>query len=153
MDQSPRFDEEIVFAAKAGEWMAVKKFKIEPQTKPEEIALSLASIEATLLRKMYEYAGVNVDVVEAYVASLPKAARGVNGLAAALQGLKPAALKEALLPAVASKEMYPLAESYFWRKLLDACSLSPVLTPEMLADSYPHLKIPKPRGNFGKKKK
>ncbi|VVB57291.1 Uncharacterised protein [uncultured archaeon] len=147
------FVEEVAFAAKHKDWMVVKKLLIEQNTAPEEIALALASIDKTLVRKAYEYAGVKAEVVEAYVARVAKKGRTFANLSAVFSTLKPGEVKAALLEACPTPAHYPLAESYFVKKLLEEIGFDPCLEPETLAKVYPQLKIPKPRGNFGKKKK
>ena len=147
------FAEEVAFAARHKDWMVVKKYLIEESSKPEDIALALASIDKTVVRKSYEYAGIKADVVEAYVATVAKKGRTFANLSAIFGSLKPGEVKAALLPACPTPEHYPLAESYFVKKLLEEVGYDPCLEPETLAKVYPHLKVPKPRGNFGKKKR
>lgn len=147
------FVEEVAFAAKHKDWMVVKKLLIVENTKPEEIALALASIDKTLVRKSYEYAGINADVVEAYAMTVAKKGRTFSNLADIFKSLQPAAVKAALLPACPTPAHYPIAESYFVKKLLEEVGYDPCLEPETLGKVFPHIKVAKPRGNFGKKKK
>ncbi len=145
--------DEIVFTARNKDWMVVKKFLVVENTKPEEVSLALASIDKTLVRKSYEYAGIKADVVEAYAMTVAKKGRTFSNLSAVFGSLQPGVVKAALLPACPTPELYPIAESYFVKKLLEEVGFDPCLEPETLAKVYPHLKVPKPRGNFGKKKK
>lgn len=155
--------EEVVFTARYREWMVVKKLLIEPVTKPEDVSLVLASVDSTLVRKSFEFTGINVGMIDAYVENLCKGkSKSWSNLAAALQSVKPSELKAELLKACPElppspdgkiASLYPVAETYFVKKLLETIGYSPVLTPETLQESFPSLKIPKPRGNFGKKKK
>ena len=146
--------DEIVFTARSKDWMVVKKFLIVENTKPEEISLSLASIDATLVRKSYEFAGIKPDVIDAFAQKLA-AGKKKNwpNLAEALSSLKPSEIKKELLLACTTPEQYPIAEIYFLKALTEAIGFRTVLDPQTLADVYPHLKVSKPRGNFGKKKK
>jgi len=57
------------------------------------------------------------------------------------------------MPACATAEHYPLAEQYFVSKIIQAIGYCTYPDLEVLQKIYPHLKISKPRGNFGKKKK
>lgn len=147
------FAEEVAFAAKHKDWMVVKKLLIEENTLPEEIALTLASIDKTLVRKSYEYTGIKADVIEAYVATVAKKGRTFANLSAVFGSLQPGAVKAALLPACPTPAHYPIAESYFVKKLLEEVGFDPCLEPETLGKVFPHIKVAKPRGNFGKKKK
>ena len=47
--------DEIVFSAQAGNWVCIKKQKVEPDTKKVEIARVLASIHESMDRKIWEY--------------------------------------------------------------------------------------------------
>jgi hypothetical protein len=145
--------EQVAFAARYKDWLVVKKLLIEENTKPEEVALSLTSIDKTLVRKSYEYAGINTDVIETYVMSVAKKGRTFANVSEVFKTLQPGTVKAALMPACPLPEQYPIAESYFVKRLMEEIGYAPVLQPEILAKVYPHLKITKPRGNFGKKKK
>lgn len=145
--------EQVAFAARYKDWLVVKKLGIDATTKPEEVALALASIDKTLVRKSYEYAGINADVIDAYVATVAKKGHTFANLSDVFKSLQPGAVKAALLPACAMPEQYPIAESFFVKRLLEEAGYAPVLEPETLAKVFPHLKITKPRGNYGGKKK
>lgn len=156
--------EEVVFMARYKDWMVVKKLLIEEGlTKPEDIALTLSSIDATMVRKSYEFTGVNVDMIDAYVAQVCKGkSKSLGNLASALQSVKPGELKAKLQEACPKLEptadgkignALPIAEAYFMKRMIETIGYPAVLTPEILQEAYPALKIPKPRGNFGGKKK
>ena len=155
--------EEVVFTARYKDWMVVKKLLIESMTKPEDIALTLSSIDNTMVRKAYEFTGLRVDLIDAYVAEVCKGkSKSWNNLVAAFQALKPAEIKAKLQEACPTPEVtadgkqgnfMPIAEAYFVKRMIETVGYPAVLTPEILQEAYPSLKIPKPRGNFGKKKK
>ncbi len=147
------FVDEVAFAARHKDWMVVKKLLIEANTLPEEIALTLASIDKTMVRKSYEYTGIKTDIVEAYVAKVAKKGRTFANLSAVFGSLKPGEVKAALLEACPTPAHYPIAESYFVKKLLEEIGFDPCLEPETLGKVFPHIKVAKPRGNFGGKKK
>ncbi len=146
--------DEVTFAAKFRDWIAIKKMSANETTKPEEVAALLASITATIDRKSFEFAGVNTELIDAYVDSLTKGKRKAYGvLAEILSNLKPGELKARFIEASDEKK-YPLAESYFMRKLLSNLGFSAWVDVENMQKAYPELKIPKPRGRMpGKKKK
>ena len=147
------FVEEIAFVARHKDWMVVKKLLIEQNTLPEEIALALASIDKTMVRKSYDYTGIKTDIIEAYAATVAKKGRTFSNLSAIFGSLSPGTVKAALLPACPTPAHYPIAESYFVKKLLEEIGYDPCLEPETLGKVFPHIKVAKPRGNFGKKKK
>jgi len=145
--------EEISFAANAKGWISIKKMSIDEKTKPEEIAAILAGITATIDRKGFEFAGVKTDIIDAYVDNLTKGKRkGYGNLAEIFGKLSNSELKAKLIEAT-DAEKFPVAESYFLCKLLKNLGYSAWIDGAALMAAYPDLKIPKPRGNFGKKKK
>ncbi|MDE1798091.1 MAG: DUF2666 family protein [Candidatus Micrarchaeota archaeon] len=145
--------DQVAFAARFKDWMVVKKLLVDATTKPEEVSLTLASIDKTIARKSYEFTGINADVIDAYVATVAKKGHTFANLADVFKSLQPGAVKAALLPACPTPEHYPIAESYFVKRILEEAGYAPVLEPETLAKVFPHLKITKPRGNYGGKKK
>lgn len=145
--------EQVAFAARYKDWLVVKKLLIEANTPPEEVSLALASIDRTLVRKTYEFAGINMDLVEAHALKVAKKGRQYSNLSSIFASLKPGEVKAALLPACPTPAHFPIAENYFIKRLMDEVGYKTVLDPETLAEVFPHLKITKPRGNFGKKKK
>lgn len=145
---------EIAFTARYKDWMAIKKLAIETTTTPQEVAAALAGIEATLSRKSYEFSGINREAVEAVAERLCKGKRkSFASLAEALSELKPTELKNELLASCPAPSHLPIAENYLLKCMLDSMGFRTNLDAETLAGAYPELKIAKPRGNFGKKKK
>ncbi len=145
---------EIVFTARYRDWMVVKKLLVEGNTSPQEVSASLASIEATLSRKSYEFSGINLAAVEAVAEKLIKGKRkSFVSLAEALSSLKPTELKKELLAACPTEKHLPIAENYLLKVMLDLMGFRTNLDTGTLSEVYPELKIAKPRGNFGKKKK
>ena len=145
---------EIVFSAKYKDWIAIKKMSIDDGTKPEEVSAILASINSTLLRKSYDFVGINREQIEEYAKACAKGKRkAIGSLAEVLSMVKPGELKEKLLASCPDPKMLPIAESFFLKSLIEAVGFRTSLDAEALTEVYPHLKIAKPRGNFGKKKK
>lgn len=142
-----------MFAARHKDWLVVKKLLILDNTQPEEIAITLASIDKTMVRKAYEYTGIDTSVVEAYVMTVAKKGRTFANLSEIFKKLQPGTVKAALMPACPKPELYPFAESYFVKRLMEEVGFSPCLEPETIGKVFPHVKVAKPRGNFGKKKK
>ena len=145
--------DEIVFTAKYKYWMVVKKLLIEEKTTPQEVAAALASVEATISRKSYEYTGINREAIDAIAEKLAAGKRkSFASLSEALSSLKPTALKAELLAACPTPKHLPIAENYLVKSLLDKLGFQTNLDLETLSGTFPEIKVPKPRGNFGKKK-
>jgi len=147
-------DESVVFTARYRGWMVIKKLSIDERTTPQEVAAALAGMEATISRKSYEFTGINREIVEAVAAKLSAGKRkSYVSLSEALSALKPAALKAELLTACPTPAHMPIAENYFVKCLLDNLGFKTNLDTETLSGTFPEIKVTKPRGNFGKKKK
>ncbi|MEM4348109.1 MAG: DUF2666 family protein [Candidatus Anstonellaceae archaeon] len=143
---------EIVFTAKYKDWIVIKKMSIDSKTKPEEVAAILASIEATLSRKSYQFSGIKQEQIEALAAKLVKGKRkSFASLAEVFSSLRPSEFKEQLLSSCPTEKHLQIAENYLVKTVLDMLGFKTNLDPETLQEVYPELKIPKPKGNFGKK--
>ena len=146
-------DEMIVFTARYREWMVIKKLSIDERTTPQEVSAALASMEATISRKSYEFTGINREIVEAVAAKLSAGKRkSYVSLSEALSSLKPTEIKAQLLPACPTPAHLPIAENYMVKCLLDNLGFRTNLDTETLSGTFPEIKVTKPRGNFGKKK-
>jgi hypothetical protein len=144
---------EITFAARYKDWMVIKKMAIDERSTPQEIAATLASIEATMSRKSYEFTGVNLSAVDAIADKLVVGKRkSFASLSEALSSLKPTELKTELLTACPTPAHLPIAENYLLKTLLDKLGFKTNLDLETISSVFPEIKVPKPRGNFGKKK-
>jgi hypothetical protein len=145
--------DELVFTARYRDWMVVKKLLIEEKTTPQEVAAALASMEATISRKSYEFTGINREAVEALVERLSAGKRkSFVSLSEVLSSLKPTELKAELLTACPTPAHLPIAENYLVKCVIDKAGFSTNLDLETLSKVFPEIKVPKPRGNFGKKK-
>jgi len=145
--------EQVLFLAKYKDWVTVKKMTIDATTTPQEVAGGLAGINATMIRKAYDFVGVNKEAIDAYAQVVCKGKRkGFAGLAEALQSIRPGELKAELLKSCKEEKFLPFAESYFLRCVLVALGMKTEVGTDDLTKVFPELKFPKPRGNFGKKK-
>jgi len=139
-DEKP-VEDEAIFVGKHGEWFAVKKMSIDATTKRHEIAGILAIIGATVRRKMFDFAGVKREAIEAAALQLTKGKRRAYGnLVDALSGVKEGEFKGE-------------DASYLLDRILSNLGFAAWPSAETLSKVYPDLKFAKPRGNFGKKKK
>ena len=145
---------EVAFTARYKDWMVIKKMSIDEKTTPQEVSAVLASIEATLTRKSYEFAGINMAAIDAIAEKLVKGKRkSFVSLSEALSSLKPTELKGGLLTACPTPAHLPIAENYLLKAMLDLSGFKTNLDGETLQMAFPEIKVAKPRGNFGKKKK
>lgn len=146
--------DEIVFTAKYKEWMVVKKLLIDEKTTPQDVSAALASMEATMSRKSYEYTGINCAQIQSLAEKLAAGKRkSFVSLSEALSSLKPTELKTELTASCPTPKHLPIAENYLVKCLMDALGFRTNLDMETLSGTFPEIKVPKPRGNFGKKKK
>ena len=146
-------DESVVFTARYKEWMVIKKLSIDQTTTPQEVSAALASMEATISRKSYEFTGINQEAIEAIAAKLGAGKRkSYVSLSEALSALKPTELKAQLLTACPTPAHLPIAENYFVKCLIDNLGFKTNLDTATLSGTFPEIKVTKPRGNFGKKK-
>ena len=144
---------EVVFTARYKDWMVVKKLSIESNTTPQEVSAILASVEATLSRKSYEFTGINQAKIEELASKLTSGKRkSYVSLSEALSSLKPTELKTELLAACPTPAHLPIAENYLLKCMLDNLGFKTNLDTETISGTFPEIKITKPRGNFGKKK-
>ena len=144
---------EVVFTARYKGWMVIKKLGIDEKTTPQEVAAALASVEATLTRKSYEFSGINMGAIEALAEKLAKGKRkSFVSLSEALSALRPTELKAELLTACPTEKHLAIAENYLLKAMLDIMGFKTNLDGGTLAIAYPEIKVAKPRGNFGKKK-
>lgn len=143
----------MAFAARYRGWMVIKKMSIDEKTTPQEVSAALASIESTLSRKSYEFAGINLSAIDSLAGRLVKGKRkSFVSLAEALSSLRPTELKAELLSACPSEKHLPIAENYLLKAMLDLSGFKTNLDGETLSGTFPEIKVAKPRGNFGKKK-
>jgi hypothetical protein len=144
--------EEISFFAKYKDWVVVKKRQIDESTEPKEILAILASINDTTSRKAYDFSGVKLSEIDAYVAQLTKGKRkGLSNLAEIFGMLKQSELKEKLTAACSDPTLYPFAETYFINSILRTLGYSPFISMQTIEEVYPDMKMPKPRGRMPKK--
>jgi len=146
--------DEIAFAARYGEWISIKKMSIDETTAKPEIVAMLAGIRESIDRKAFTLLGVDTEKIDAYATSLAKGKRKAYGsLSEIVSSVKPAELKQMLASSVPEERLIPVAESYFIKRLLASLGFDFELSIPLLKKIYPELKIPMPKGNFGKKKK
>jgi len=144
---------EVAFTARYKGWMVIKKMSVDEKTTPQEVSAILASVEATMSRKSYEFLGINLSQIDSLADQLIKGKRkSYVALSEALSALKPGELKGELLKSCPTEKHLAIAENYLLKTMLDKMGFKTNLDGETLQQAYPEVKISKPRGNFGKKK-
>jgi hypothetical protein len=144
--------DEIAFAAKYKEWISIKKMDIDEKTTPPEVVHMLSGVVESVRRKAFELSGIDEGKIDAYVLGLIKGKRkGYSTLSEIFGSMKQNEVREAFLSG-SSEQLLPIAEAYFMRKLLTSLGYELETSEEMLPKIYPELKLPRPKGRFGKKK-
>ncbi len=144
-------EEEIIFAAKKGDWIAIKKLAIDEKTAfPEAIGV-LMGIRQAIDRKIFFFAGVDAAAIGDLAAGMLKGKK--KGYASAAELLSAPKPKEQLLSACKSPDALPAAEACLNKALLEGLGMFLEVETDNFNSIYPGFKISKPRGNFGKRKK
>ncbi|MEM4137773.1 MAG: DUF2666 family protein [Candidatus Anstonellaceae archaeon] len=150
------FDEskdQVVFVVKHKDWIVIKKLLIDEKVSSQEIGLLLSSIQKSIFEKSYFYFDIEVNKIrqlaKKFVATKRKSIGAVGEI---FSSLKVGELKKELEGCCKKPDHYPLAEQFFVLAVLDELGFNPYPNLEVIQKLYPELKIPKPKGNFGKKK-
>ncbi|HIH20924.1 TPA: hypothetical protein HA244_06690 [Candidatus Micrarchaeota archaeon] len=149
--------QEVRFAVNHDGWVLVKKGDLKAE--PKEILLALASIFASTNRKSIDYAMEKPDEFEAFVESF-LATFPMRKSFAKLPALLSEALKQeeklakfACHDNVCDRALLELVKQSFFLSCFEYAGFPPFIALDTIGGVYPDLKIPKPRGNFGGKKK
>ncbi|MFH1056673.1 MAG: hypothetical protein V1717_02670 [Candidatus Micrarchaeota archaeon] len=144
---------EVRLAANCEGWVAVKKVDLVKAEK-NEVLFALSGIFSSLNKKLPEFASSNSEGFENFVSSF------LNGFPVRKSFVKlPALLNEALAREEKLKEFASDAGSLellrqdFFLRCFEHAGFPPFVSLGAIAGVYPDLKVPKPRGNFGGKKK
>ncbi|VVC71646.1 Uncharacterised protein [uncultured archaeon] len=142
----------IVFAAKYGEWISIKKMSIDEKTQYYEVMAMLASVRETIDRKFFQLAGVAVDGIDARVAVLAKGRRKALGtLVEIFASMDAQETKAFLASSVPNPKAEPFAEAYFFKTLYGTLGFNFEVNVETLKKIFPDLKMPMPKGRKPKK--
>lgn len=146
--------EGISFFGKYKDWVSINKTNIDENTAAPEVINALARVSEITNKKAFEIAGVDLNAVDALATQLTNGKRKAYGsLAAVFTEMKPTELEIALKKACKEDKLLPIAEVCFLRNVLQKLGFNVDISREMLRKIYPELKLPKPKGNFGRKKK
>ena len=144
-------EEEIIFATKKGDWIAIKKLTIDEKTALPEVIGVLMGIRQAIDRKIFFFTGIDTFQLDELAAKMAKGKK--KGFASAAELLSAPKPKEQLLSACKSEADLPHAEAYLNKMLLENIGLLTEVDTDAFNKAYPDYKISKPRGNFGKKKR
>lgn len=118
----------MAFVANYKGWMVIKKLKLE-NAKDYEVSALLSSVNFTLVNKMFNFAGLEDEVL---VDKLTKGKRkSLGALAEALKGIEESDEKK---------------KAYLLCKVCEKLGYRPYSSPHMLGNAYPDIKPPKVRG-------
>lgn len=145
----------IAFMAKYKDWVAIKKLSIADDTKAEEVAAQLSSIRMTTERKLPQILGIDADSLDAYAAeSTNNMRKSFANMEKIVDILCTSKTKEVITKAIPSEAVRAVAVIYLSNKMYQDIKLELEVSPELLMDMFPGLKIPKPKGRMpGQKKK
>ncbi len=145
--------ESVEFSARWRNWVVIKRTTIRQDTKPEEVAFSLASIRQTIDRKAFEILGINTQELDNYAAKVCTGKRkSFKDMAETVQSLTSSEAKGLIEKSCAEKpELGEIAKTYLFRKVIQGLGFDFDVNQEMLSKVYPNLKMPKPRGRMPKK--
>lgn len=144
---------EVRFAASQQSWVVVKKVDLE-KAEAKEVLFALAGIFSSINKKIPDFAADNPEGYGAFVSSFLDSFPVRKSFAKLSILLKEAASREPSLSQFASDagKLSSLKQCYYL-SCFEHAGFTPFVSLESIAGVYPELKIPKPRGNFGGKKK
>lgn len=140
--RKPFAKKEVRLAADMDGWIAVKKVNLEA-AETKEVFSSLCSMRTVAEKKAAEFTPGFEEFsqsLEAALADYPER-KSFGKLSGALQAVQ----------GIASSN--PAFAAYAYSQAMLRVGFPPYLTNDHVASLYPELKIPKPKGNFGGKKK
>jgi len=131
------FGEGVFFTANCRGWISIKKTSFDSRTRPEEKAAAFAGVAESAQRKGLEFIGISGEAQEKANSLVAGKRKGFSALAQALSGIG---------------ESDPVTRAGIARFILSNLGYSTFPTTEILQKVYPNLKLPKPRGRFGRGK-
>ncbi|MBI5177255.1 hypothetical protein HY995_04175 [Candidatus Micrarchaeota archaeon] len=144
---------EVRLAANISGWMAVKKADAEKAGRREVMA-ACAGIFESCRRKLPHLLCGDAKIAEyesaldAFLSKFPER-KSFSRLPEILESADREKIEDKLEAILGS----PLARELFYYECFSRAGFTPFIQQETIGLVYPELKIPKPRGNFGKKKR
>lgn len=143
---------ELRLAANYKGWVVVKKVNLEIASKQEVLAF-LAGAFGTVDKKLAEYSLNSYSDFEAFWQGFSSKYSQRKSFVKLPEMLRKAIDLEPEVKRMAKPGCGDYVVQHFYHKIFEYCGFSPFVTIEMINGNYPELKIPKPKGNFGGKKK
>ncbi|MEM3030729.1 MAG: hypothetical protein QXH27_03255 [Candidatus Micrarchaeia archaeon] len=129
--------EGVFFSANCRGWISIKKTSFDARTKPEEKAAAFAGVAESAQRKGLEFLGVFGEAQEKADSLTAGKRKGFAALAQVLSGID---------------ESDAVVRAGITHLALSNLGYATFPTAEILQKIYPGLKLPKPRGRFGRGK-
>ncbi len=111
--------DEIIFTGAYKDFSLGLRFGLSGR-KPDEVAAALSYVSQSIEPHAFRFSGLKAEKIDAFVRP------SGNGLEAAcnfLESLTPGAIKEALAKALPEPALMPVAETYFFGRLLGRCGI------------------------------
>jgi len=143
---------EVRLAADLDGWMVVKKVDLS-KAENKEVLAALAGMFNAANRKLAEFSASDFAAFESFVEKTFAKYPERKNFTRLPQVLRDATAVENQLSQFASGEKLQALREFFFLKAFERCGFTPFVSTEQISGIYPELKIPKPRGNFGGKKK
>ncbi|MFH0835880.1 MAG: hypothetical protein V1834_01845 [Candidatus Micrarchaeota archaeon] len=148
-------DNEVRLAANLNDWRIVKKQRLDVPRK--EALVGLSSMFASVNNKIPDFASSDSAALQEHVDELFSAfppRKSFGKIAKMLDAFPESRVKGELTGfAVDGDVALSALVDWFYFKMFEYCGYGPVPLTSQLNDIYPELKIPKPKGNFGGKRK
>lgn len=145
---------EVRLAASLLDWQIVKKVNLDT-AETKEIFSALVSMNAALDAKIPSLICNNAEgyeqMLDKTLAPLPER-RNLTRLQQFLQSENYDSTKKQLATFTTTAQL-PMLLHHYYAKIFARCGFNPHISTELMSAVYPELKIPKPKGNFGSKKK
>ncbi len=148
---------EVRLAASMKDWMLVKKINLAVASKNEVFA-GLVGIAEACVRKEPYFTCTAPDAFDAYsnrFLSQFSQRKSFGKIADILSKVDEAETKKTLC-GICTNQNHAASTclmELFYLRVFSFCGFSPYVPPALINEAYPALKIPKPRGNYGGKKK
>ncbi len=144
----------VRFAASTQSWVVVKKVDLD-KAEPKETLFALSGILSSANKKIPEFASSAPAEYDSFVSTLLGSFPVRKSFAKLPILLKEAASREAELArfAMPGGRALNALKQCFYLSCFGHAGFTPFVSLDTVAGVYPELKIPKPRGNFGGKKK
>ena len=145
---------EVRFAANQPGWVLVKKVDLG-KAEEKEVLLGLAGVFASANKKLADFTVQDAEAFESFVSSFLNSFPVRKSFVKLSALLGEALKKEHEISAFAGGDARKLGilEHAFFLRCFEHAGFPPFVSLDAIAGVYPGLKIPKPRGNFGGKKK